>query len=396
MARLTASLHKVVGLQAYLQPVQELSVEDQISRAQYQMTVSSPDGVALAQWTPRMVEAMRALPGLRDVSSDLQDRGLALSVAVDRDAAARLGVTQASIDDALYDAFGQRLISTIYTQSAQYRVVLEADAALISSGPAALQRLYVPTSGGGVTPLSTVAHLQPGVTPLAEQRLDQFPAVTVSFNLAPGVALSDAVDAIVGARADLGVPDVIETQFQGAARAFQASLSSTLWLLLAAVVTMYIVLGVLYESIIHPITILSTLPSAAIGALIALWLAGVELDMIGIIGIILLIGIVKKNAILMIDFALDAQRERGLGPQAAIHEAALLRFRPILMTTLAAFFSAIPLMLASGSGAELRQPLGLAMVGGLLCSQLLTLFTTPVIYLMFERLAHWRRARVAS
>ncbi len=313
--RLQAALRPVVGLEAWLQPVQELSVEDQVSRAQFQMTLSGPDEAALASWTPRLVDALRALPELRDVAGDLQDRGLALAVSVDRDAAARLGVTQASIDDALYDAFGQRLISTIYTQSAQYRVVLEADADLLDGGPAALEHLHVPTASGGVTPLSSVARFEPGLARLAVQRLDQFPAATVSFSLAPGTALSDAVGAIESARAALGVPDSIEARFQGAAQAFQSSLSSTLWLLLAAVVTMYIVLGVLYESLIHPVTILSTLPSAAIGALLALWLGGAELDMIGVIGIILLIGIVKKNAILMIDFALDAQRERGRVPR---------------------------------------------------------------------------------
>ena len=305
---------------------------------------------------------------------------------VDREAAARLGVTMSDIDDALYDAFGQRLISTIFTQSAQYRVVLEV-APGFRRDPQALTQVYVSTAQGAPVPLSSLAGIRQSNTLLSIERLGQFPATTLSFNLAPGVALSDATDAIRGAYQQLQVPASVEMRFQGAARAFEASLDSTLLLLLAAIATMYIVLGVLYESYIHPVTILSTLPSAAIGALLALLLTDTALDMIGIIGIILLIGIVKKNAIMMIDFALEAERHRDLPPLQAIQEAALLRFRPIVMTTFAALFGAIPLMLSTGAGSELRQPLGLVMVGGLLCSQLLTLFTTPVIYLMFDRLA---------
>ncbi len=389
--RLGADLQSLTDIQVFMQPVQDLTVDDRVSRSQYQMTLSEPDHGVLLAWTPRLVDALQALPQLTDVVDDLQADGMQTTLTIDRDAAARLGVSNATIDDALYDAFGQRLISTIFTQSTQYRVVLEV-APQFRQNPASLAQIYVPTTSGGPVPLSTLATVSQSNSLLSIERLGQFPATTVSFNLAPGVALSDAVEAIREAQANLGMPASLELKFQGAARAFQASLSSTLWLLLAAVATMYIVLGVLYESYIHPVTILSTLPSAAVGALLALLLTGSELDMIGIIGIILLIGIVKKNAIMMIDFALDAERHRGLSPRAAIHEAALLRFRPILMTTLAALFSAVPLMLATGSGAELRQPLGLVMVGGLLCSQVLTLFTTPVIYLMFDRMARRTKA----
>ncbi|ARP87997.1 MdtB/MuxB family multidrug efflux RND transporter permease subunit [Bordetella genomosp. 9] len=396
LARLRQSLAGMDGMTVYMQPVQDLTIEDRVSRTQYQMTLSNPDLKLLSAWTPRVVERLRQLPQLADVTDDLQDEGLETYVDIDRDAASRLGITAAVIDEALYNAFGQRLVSTIFTQSAQYRVVLEVQPQF-SRGPDALSQIYVPTSGGSQVPLSSVARISESSTVLAVNRLDQFPMVTVSFNLAPGASLSDAVDAIQAAERDMGLPTGIETRFQGAAQAFQSSLTSTLWLILAAIVTMYIVLGVLYESFIHPITILSTLPSAAVGALLALLLSRTELDMIGIIGIILLIGIVKKNAIMMIDFALEAERKRGLSPREAIHEAALLRFRPILMTTLAALFGAVPLMLSTGTGAELRQPLGLVMVGGLMVSQVLTLFTTPVIYLMFDRLGHrWgarRRAR---
>ena len=393
--RLRAALTGLPDIQVYMQPVQDLTIDDRVSRNQYQMTLSDPDHAQLLEWAPRLVDALAALPEIDEVSSDLQPNGREAIVRIDRDAAARVGVSNSQVNDALYDAFGQRLISTIFTQSAQYRVVLEV-APEYRQTPADLAHIYVRGSGDMPVPLSAIATVEHDSTLLSIERLGQFPATTISFNTAPGVALSDAVDAIREAQAELNMPASSELRFQGAARAFQASLSSTLWLILAAVVTMYIVLGILYESYIHPVTILSTLPSAAVGALLALLLTGTDLDMIGVIGIILLIGIVKKNAIMMIDFALDAERERGLAPQQAIHEAALLRFRPILMTTLAALFSAIPLMLATGSGAELRQPLGLVMVGGLICSQILTLFTTPVIYLFFDRYARrFRRAAAA-
>lgn len=390
--RLRESARDVGGITLYLQPVQELTIEDRVSRTQFQFTLTSPDEEVLHEWVPRLVGHLEGRPELADVASDLQNRGLQAYVEIDRDAASRLGISVADIDEVLYSAFGQRQISTLFTQASQYRVVLEADPLLIS-GPQSLSGIFVNTAGGRPVPLSSIARISERPTPLLLNRVGQFPAVTVSFNLGGRASLGDAVRAIERAAADLELPASVEMRFQGAAHAFRASLASTLFLVLAAVVTMYIVLGILYESSIHPITILSTLPSATVGALLALLITGRPLDMIAIIGIILLIGLVKKNGIMMIDFALEAERKQKLPPRDAIYQAALLRFRPILMTTLAALFGALPLMFAGGSGAELRQPLGLVMVGGLLLSQVLTLFTTPVVYLFFDRLA--RRARLS-
>ena len=384
--RLQPALDQVPGARLYLQPVQDLTIEDRVTRTQYQYALEAADSKILDQWVPMMIERMQALPQLVDVTSDYLVQGLQAFVENDRDTAGRLGVTPAAIDTALYNAFGQRLISTIFTQSNQYRVVLEV-APSFRRGPESIDNVFVTTSSGTLVPLTAMATVRTGTAPLTINHSSQFPVATISFNLAPGASLGDAVSAIERTRAESALPISVQTAFQGTAASFRDSLSDTLWLVLAAVVTMYIVLGVLYESFIHPLTILSTLPSAAVGALVALLLAGRDLDMIAIIGIILLIGIVKKNAIMMIDFALDAERERGIAPRAAIFEASLLRFRPILMTTLAALLGALPLMLGTGVGSELRQPLGLTMVGGLIVSQVMTLFTTPVIYLVFDRAA---------
>ncbi|MBB6593356.1 MdtB/MuxB family multidrug efflux RND transporter permease subunit [Ralstonia solanacearum] len=397
--RLQPELAKVAGVSLFMQPVQDLTIEDRVSRTQYQFTVEDPDPNNLSKWVPKLVERLQQVAQLRDVASDLQDNGLRAYVQIDRDKAAVYGITTAAVDSALYSAYGQRLISTIFTQSNQYRVVLEADPQL-QLGPQSLYDLRVASTGGQQVPLGAFAKVveQPGSLVVNHQ--GQFPSATISFNLARGASLGAAVDAINAAEQEIGLPASMQTSFQGAALAFQSSLSNELWLILAAIITMYIVLGVLYESTIHPVTILSTLPSAGVGALLSLLVSGKDMGIIAIIGIILLIGIVKKNAIMMIDFALEAEREQGMAPRDAIYQACLLRFRPILMTTMAALLGALPLMLGNGVGSELRQPLGITMVGGLLVSQVLTLFTTPVIYLAFDslgdRLRAWRERRAAS
>jgi multidrug efflux pump len=382
----------VPGITLFMQPVQDLTLETSISRTQYQFSVQDVNATELASWVPKLVTKLQQLPQLVDVASNLQNQGLQAYIQIDRNSASRLGITTAAIDNALYNAFGQRLISTIYTQSSQYRVVMEVKPEF-SAGLPALDSIFVVTASGGQVPLSSIASVSERTAPLVVNHIGQFSAATISFNLAANISLGAAVKAIIAAEQEIGMPIGIMTTFQGAALAFQASLSNTLWLILAAIITMYIVLGVLYESYIHPVTILSTLPSAGIGALLALIISGNDLGIIGIIGIILLIGIVKKNAIMMIDFALDAERNQGLLPRDAIYQACLLRFRPILMTTMAALLSALPLMLGGGIGAELRQPLGITMVGGLLVSQVLTLFTTPVIYLTFDRWSRYVRAK---
>ncbi len=389
MDRLRERAAEVPGITAWFQPVQELTIEDRVSRTQYQFSLTSLDSDELREWVPVMVDALNARPELQDVASDLQQQGLEAYVEFDRDAAARLGLNVTDVANTLYNAFGQRQIATLFTQANQYRVIMEVDPQFAGT-PDSLRNLHVTSADGSSVPLASVAQVHQRSAALLINHQGQFPATTVSFNLAPGASLGQAVEAIEAVQQELALPVSVELRFQGAAEAFRASLSNTLWLILAAVLTMYIVLGVLYESTIHPVTILSTLPSATVGALLALLLTGRALDMISVVGIVLLIGLVKKNGIMMVDFALEAQRNQGMSPREAIHRAALLRFRPILMTTLAALFGALPLMLASGSGAELRQPLGVVMVGGLLVSQVLTLFTTPVVYLFFDRLTRQR------
>jgi multidrug efflux pump len=395
--RLTRATRDIPGITLYMQPVQDLTIDATVSRGQYQFVLEDANPSEFAIWVPKLLERLQQIPQLEDVSSNFAENGLSAYVLIDRPTAARFGITPATVDNALYDSFGQRIVSTIFTQSNQYRVILEADPEMQQS-LSSLGAIYLPssTAANGQVPLSAIAQVHEQTAPLQIDHLGQFPSTTISFNLAPGASLGEAVEAIKQAEREIGMPASMITVFQGAALAFQAALGNEVMLILAAIITMYIVLGVLYESFIHPITILSTLPSAGVGALLALMIDGSDLSVIAIIGIILLIGIVKKNAIMMVDFALDAERTEGKAPREAIYQACLLRFRPILMTTMAALFAALPLMLGGGTGSELRHPLGVTIVGGLIVSQLLTLFTTPVIYLGFDRLGRALRHRFVA
>jgi multidrug efflux pump len=384
--RLQPELAKVQGILLYMQPVQDLTVEDIVSRTQYQYSLEDPDATELSRYTAEFVDRLKAIPQLADVASDLQTHGLEAAISIDRQTAMRVGVTAQSIDDTLYDSFGQRQVSTLFTQLNQYHVILEVQPQF-RNHPRNLQDIYIRSLSGLPVPLSTFTQIANSSTPVLISHIGQFPATTVSFNLAEHAALGDAVTAIQRLEKELPAPPAMQTAFQGTAAAFISSLSNESLLILAALVTVYIVLGVLYESYIHPITILSTLPSAGVGALLALMITRSELTVVAIIGIVLLIGIVEKNAIMMIDFALEAEREGGKDPYEAIYQACLLRFRPILMTTMAALLGAVPLALGQGTGAELRRPLGITIIGGLIVSQVLTLYTTPVIYLFFDKIA---------